>query len=189
MRLHLAKAGCVLFVGMVAACGTTGPVAGKSLAGPCTATPAETEGPFFKAGSPQRTSLIDPGMAGTRLTITGRVLTVGCQPVPGALLDFWQANASGSYDNSGFRLRGHQSTDALGSYSLQTIVPGEYPGRTEHIHVKVAAPGRATLTTQMYFPGASRNQSDPLFNQALVVHVTDSAGGEAATFDFVLNSH
>jgi protocatechuate 3,4-dioxygenase beta subunit len=185
----MAKAICVVFAGMTAACGTAGPVAGKSLPGPCTATPAETEGPFFKAGSPERTSLVDLGMAGTRLTITGRVLTVDCRPVPGAVLDFWQANASGSYDNSGYRLRGHQATDASGSYALQTIVPGEYAGRTEHIHVKVAAPGRAPLTTQVYFPDTSRNQSDPLFNQALVVHLSDSAGGKAATFDFVLNFH
>src|SRR5437868_2244519 len=60
-------------------------------------TPVQTEGPYFKPGSPARASLVEAGMAGTRLTLTGRVLTRTCQPVNGARLDFWQADASGSY--------------------------------------------------------------------------------------------
>jgi protocatechuate 3,4-dioxygenase beta subunit len=126
-------------------------------------------------------------MAGTRLTITGRVLTASCTPVAHALLDFWHADSAGVYDNSGYRLRGHQFTDAAGTYSLQTIVPGEYPGRTPHVHVKVQAPGKAVLTTQLYFPGQARNQQDSIFNAALLMDVHDSAGGKAATFTFVLD--
>jgi hypothetical protein len=61
-------------------------------------------------------------------------------PAANALLDFWQANPNGAYDNTGYTLRGHQYTDANGYYTLTTIVPGIYPGRTEHIHVKVQAP-------------------------------------------------
>jgi protocatechuate 3,4-dioxygenase beta subunit len=148
-------------------------------------TPAQTEGPYFKAGSPAGTSLIEGGMTGTRLLLTGRVLSLACAPVAGATLDFWQANASGVYDNSGYRLRGHQSTDAAGRYSLETIVPGEYPGRTEHIHVKVQVPGKAVLTTQLYFPGVASNQQDSIFDAHLLLSVQDTAAGEAATFDFV----
>src|SRR5438105_4910363 len=70
-------------------------------------TPAETEGPYFKPGSPMRTSLVQAGMSGTRLKLTGRVLTLSCQPVSGVRLDFWQADGSGNYDNSGYRLRGN----------------------------------------------------------------------------------
>ena len=103
-------------------------------------TPAETEGPFYKAGSPETTTLIQDGMAGTPITITGQVLDPNGQPVANALLDFWQADANGNYDNTGYTLRGHQYTDANGSYTLTTIVPGLYTGRTEHIHVKVQAP-------------------------------------------------
>jgi protocatechuate 3,4-dioxygenase beta subunit len=104
------------------------------------------------------------------------------------VLDFWQADGSGSYDNSGFRLRGHQSTDAGGAYTLTTVVPGEYPGRTEHIHVKVAAAGRPVLTTQLFFPGVARNSSDSIFDPALLVRAGGSATGKIASFDFVLQA-
>jgi len=132
-----------------------------------------------------RTSLIESGMTGTRLVLSGRVLTLACAPVAGATLDFWQADAGGTYDNSGYRLRGHQLTDAAGRYYLETILPGEYPGRTEHIHVKVRAPGKAVLTTQLYFPDVARNQQDSIFDPHLLVTMQDTATGKAATFDFV----
>ena len=148
-------------------------------------TPAQTEGPYFKPGSPARTSLIESGMSGTRLVLSGRVLTLACAPVAGATLDFWQADAGGTYDNSGYRLRGHQLTDAAGRYYLETILPGEYPGRTEHIHVKVLAPGKAVLTTQLYFPDVARNQQDSIFDPRLLVTMQNTATGKAATFDFV----
>ncbi len=148
-------------------------------------TPAQTEGPYFKPGSPARTSLIESGMSGTRLVLSGRVLTLACAPVAGATLDFWQADAGGTYDNSGYRLRGHQLTDAAGRYYLETILPGEYPGRTEHIHVKVRAPGKAVLTTQLYFPDVARNQQDSIFDPHLLVTMQNTATGKAAIFDFV----
>jgi protocatechuate 3,4-dioxygenase beta subunit len=124
-------------------------------------------------------------MAGRRLTLTGSVITKTCQPIPRALLDFWQANASGQYDNTGFRLRGHQFTNAEGHYKLETIVPGVYPGRTEHIHVKLTVPGRSTPTTQLYFPGVSLNARDPLFHSELLISVIRDADPLLATFDFV----
>lgn len=149
-------------------------------------TPQQTEGPYFKPRSPERTSLLEPGVSGTRLVISGRVLTPACRPVVRALLDFWQADARGVYDNSGFRLRGHQYSDAEGRFQLETIVPGLYPGRTRHIHVKVQAPDRPALTTQLYFPDEPRNASDAIFNPKLVMAVQDTREGKLATFDFVL---
>jgi hypothetical protein len=153
---------------------------------PATVTPSQTEGPYYKAGSPERTSLLEPGMAGTPLTITGYVLTSDGRPVTGAWLDFWQADASGQYDNRGYTLRGHQYTDADGRFVLETIVPGEYPGRTEHIHVKVQAPNGKVLTTQLYFPGVARNATDGIFNPALLLPIEDTADGKTATFTFVV---
>src|SRR5260370_10660360 len=123
-------------------------------------TPEETEGPYFKPRSPERRSLREPGIEGRHLVLSGLAMTTGCVPLSRAVLDFWQADASGEYDNSGFRLRGHQFTDDQGRYRLETIVPGVYPGRTRHIHVKVHAPGTPILTSQLYFPGEVRNQSD-----------------------------
>ncbi|MFE6287635.1 carbohydrate-binding protein [Streptomyces sp. NPDC057877] len=150
-------------------------------------TPPQMEGPYFKPGSPRRGSLLEAGMPGTRLTVSGYVFGLACRPVAGALLDFWQADANGAYDNTGFRLRGHQFTGADGAFVLTTIVPGLYPGRTRHLHVKVQAPNRPVLTTQLYFPNEPRNNTDSIFDPRLLMTVRDGGGGREGAFDFVLN--
>ncbi|MCS6802234.1 MAG: hypothetical protein RMM58_12485 [Chloroflexota bacterium] len=149
-------------------------------------TPPQTEGPYFTPNSPRRTSLLEPGVNGTPLVLTGRVLSTRCQPVANALLDFWQCDNTGQYDTRGYRLRGHQFTNADGTYRLETIVPGLYPGRTRHIHVKVQAPNRPVLTTQLYFPNEPGNQRDSIFNPKLVMRLSDTSEGKAGAFDFVL---
>jgi protocatechuate 3,4-dioxygenase beta subunit len=150
-------------------------------------TPSLTEGPYFKANSPERASLVDASTAGTRLTITGRVLSTRGQPIAKALLDFWQADANGSYDNAGYMLRGHQFTNGAGQYQLQTVIPGLYPGRTRHIHVKVQAPNGPVLTTQLFFPNEPQNSRDSIYNPKLVLPIKDAAdGSKTATFDFVV---
>ena len=145
-------------------------------------TPEQTEGPFFSPNSPERTSLVDPGMAGTPLTVSGRVLSTDCAALAGALLDFWQADDAGEYDNEGFTLRGHQFSGDDGTFRLETIVPGLYPGRTRHIHVKVQARNGPLLTTQLYFPDEPRNATDGIFDAALVMDV----GGGEGSFEFVV---
>ena len=154
---------------------------------PASLTPSMTEGPFFKAGSPERASLIESSVTGTKLVLTGYVLTADCKPIAHALLDFWQANADGQYDNSGYTLRGHQFTDAAGHYQLETIVPGLYPGRTEHIHVKVKAPNGPVLTTQLFFLGVASSESDSIFDPKLVMSIQTTGAGMAATYNFMLN--
>lgn len=149
-------------------------------------TPPQTEGPYFKRNSPERSNLVEAGMPGTKLTVSGVVYSRSCKVVANALLDFWQADTYGNYDNYGFRLRGHQFTDSAGRFSLSTIVPGLYPGRTRHIHVKVQAPYQRVLTTQLYFPGEPRNQTDTIFDPALLMNVSNGPNGRVATFDFVL---
>ena len=151
------------------------------------ATPAQTEGPYYTPNTPQRTSLLETGMAGVKLIVSGQVLTTNCQPVARALLDFWQADDAGEYDNAGYRLRGHQFADDQGRYTLETVMPGLYPGRTRHIHVKVQAPNQPVLTTQLYFPGEPGNDRDGIFNLALVMDVQDEAGGKTGAFNFVLS--
>ncbi|MFD3530146.1 carbohydrate-binding protein [Streptomyces sp. NPDC058664] len=150
-------------------------------------TPPQTEGPYFKPRSPRRTSLLETGTVGVRLTVSGYVFGLACRPMADVLLDFWQADANGAYDNTGFRFRGHQFTDSRGAFALTTIVPGLYPGRTRHIHVKVQAPGRPVLTTQLYFPGEPRNNTDSIFDPRLLMAVRDAGGAREAAFDFVLN--
>ena len=152
------------------------------------ATLSQMEGPYFKRNSPQRTSLLEPGITGTKIVITGSVLATDCRPIARALVDFWQADAQGVYDNADYRLRGHQFTDEAGRYSLATVVPGLYPGRTRHLHVKVQAPNQPVLTTQLYFPGELSNATDGLFNPHLLMTVQDTTDGKAAMFNFVLDN-
>src|SRR5262249_56486861 len=98
----------VVFVGRKAGAqpGTLPPTPSCVDKGPPTLS--QTAGPFFKPRSPERASLLEPGMRGTRIVVTGAVLSITCRPIPGALLDFWQADDRGEYDSAGFRLRGHQ---------------------------------------------------------------------------------
>lgn len=149
-------------------------------------TPQQTEGPFFTPDSPERTSLLEEGLGGVLLIVSGQVLDTNCQPIPGALLDFWHADANGVYDNVGYTLRGHQFADEEGRYELTTIFPGLYGGRTRHIHVKVQAPNRTVLTTQLYFPDEPDNLTDGIFDERLVMEMLPAEGGVHGQFNFVL---
>jgi protocatechuate 3,4-dioxygenase beta subunit len=155
--------------------------------GDTAATPRETEGPFFKPSSPASADLYEAGIAGRLFELSGLVLSRDCKPVAGALLDFWQANDAGDYDSSGFRLRGHQFTDAGGRYRLRSIVPGAYDRRTRHIHVKVQSPGGRLLTTQLYFPGEPKNSSDSFFRSELLMRTASNGAALTGRFDFVLD--
>jgi protocatechuate 3,4-dioxygenase beta subunit len=147
----------------------------------------QTEGPYFTPNSPERASLLEAGMAGRRLVVTGTVVATDCRPVRRALLDFWQADDAGEYDNQGYRLRGHQFSDARGAWRLETIVPGLYTGRTRHIHVKAQAPDGPVLTTQLYFPGEPENERDGIFSpELLLADVRDAGGARRGSFTFVL---
>jgi protocatechuate 3,4-dioxygenase beta subunit len=150
-------------------------------------TPSETTGPFYKPNSPQRTSLREPDIPGTPMVVRGVVLSATCTPIAHALLDFWHADDQGKYDNTGYRLRGHQFTDDAGRYTLETIMPGLYPGRTRHFHVRVQALNQPILTTQLYFPGEPDNRRDWIFKPALLMKVQGTDAGKVAAFNFVLD--
>ena len=172
----------------------TSPVAGTSAApaatvactAPATPTIAQTEGPYYKPGAPQNADLAAGGMAGTRLTLTGLVVDASCTGIAGARVETWQADSAGRYDNSGTTLRGWVLTDADGRFTIHTIVPGEYPGRTEHIHVKVTPPGGATLTTQVYFPGSAANDGDGIYDPSLDLAITRDGDALVGAYTFVI---
>jgi protocatechuate 3,4-dioxygenase beta subunit len=149
-------------------------------------TPAQTQGPYFTPNSPERTDLREAGIDGTPIVLTGLVLTRSCQPVADALVELWHADDAGEYDNEGFRLRGHQFTAADGSYRFETIVPGLYPGRTRHFHVKYQAPDQPVLTTQLYFPDEPANRRDRIFRPELVMQMAGDPE-RTARFDAVLD--
>jgi len=146
----------------------------------CGLTPAQTEGPFFpeRQRDDEDADLTQGGRAlGKVIFVEGVVTDSNCQPVSGALVEIWQACASGKYDHSGdpntapldpnFQYWGRAVTDASGSYKFKTIVPGAYPAapgwdRPPHIHFKVAKIGFEELTTQLYFKGEKLNVKDKI---------------------------
>src|SRR4026209_2687900 len=86
----------------------------------------QTEGPFFKPRSPERSDLREPGAGGRPLKLLGFVLTRGCRPLPRAVVDLWHADDRGEYDNTGFRYRGHVITGFDGAFRFHTIMPAVY---------------------------------------------------------------
>jgi protocatechuate 3,4-dioxygenase, beta subunit len=118
---------------------------------------------------------------GERIIVHGRVLDGDGRPVPGTLLEIWQANAAGRYQHAvdrhpapldpNFYGAGRCLTDRDGHYRFITVKPGAYPWknhpnawRAMHIHISVFGPAFATrLVTQMYFPGDPLFFQDPIF--------------------------
>ncbi len=118
---------------------------------------------------------------GERMIVSGRVLDEGGKPVTNALVELWQANASGRYkhpvDNHdapldpNFTGFGRVVTDAQGHYRFKTIKPGAYPWRNHynawrpaHLHFSLFGQGFAQrLVTQMYFPGDPLLAFDPMY--------------------------
>lgn len=158
---------------------------------PCSGvlTSPNQEGPYYSFDSPERASLIEPGMAGTPVLILGRVFDQACTPISGAKVDFWLADAQGVYDNIGYRLRGHVFSDENGYYEIESIEPGIYTGRPPHIHVKVFSPqGQELLTTQMYFPGSEGSGDVQAAPDLLVVYLDpDETGRKQVIFNFVVS--
>jgi protocatechuate 3,4-dioxygenase beta subunit len=91
-------------------------------------TVSETEGPFFKPRSPERSDLREPGVRGRQFELSGVVLSRSRRPLRGAVVDFWHADEKGEYDNIGFRYRGHVITGPDGAFCFRTIVPALYSG-------------------------------------------------------------
>ena len=155
------------------------------------ATHAVTEGPFYKPDTPERRMLRDAATAGAPLALRGRVFGEDCRPLAGAVVDVWSCDGNGVYDNDGYRLRGHQFTDAGGAFAFETVKPKDYRNfgihRTPHIHVKVQGRDTKLLTTQLYFPGEALNAQDWFYRDDLLVRLERAApAAYLATFDFVL---
>jgi protocatechuate 3,4-dioxygenase beta subunit len=145
------------------------------------------DGPFFKPNSPQRLDLVEANTKGRLVELGGLVLTRACRPVERALLELWHCDEFGEYDNKSFRYRGHLFTDSEGRYRFRTILPAVYTGRTRHYHVRVQAPGRPLVSTQLYFPNEPGNARDFLFRRELLMRMAEAGDGLAARFDFVLD--
>jgi protocatechuate 3,4-dioxygenase beta subunit len=153
-------------------------------------TPAQTAGPFFTPDAPRRKRLDGADGDGQTLELAGQIVSGDCRPIAGARLDVWHCDASGRYDNEGFRLRGHVLTPEDGSFRLETIKPGAYGGRffsrTPHIHVRITPATGAPLTTQLYFPGEPTNDRDSLYDPRLEMSLNEGSEGLVGRYRFVL---
>ena len=150
-------------------------------------TPAQAEGPFFpvreqpdKDADLTRVRGRQHAAQGDVVRVTGTIRDEAGQPVGNALVDVWQANASGRYAHEAdpnpapldpnFQGWAQLKTDQHGRFALTTIIPGAYPAeegwrRPPHIHFKVARRGYRELTTQMYFAGNDLNAQDRLLQE------------------------
>jgi protocatechuate 3,4-dioxygenase beta subunit len=120
-------------------------------------TPANTLGPYYKKGAPRRESLIEPNDPGSPLLVAGRVRNTDGQALPLASIEVFHSDHQGDYDLEGFRYRGLIPVHSSGEYEFETIMPGQYGGRAQHIHYVITAPGHRQLVTQLYF------ETDPKF--------------------------
>jgi protocatechuate 3,4-dioxygenase, beta subunit len=175
-------------------------------------TLTEVTGPTFLGGwqGPNEADLTRAGSGqpiGERMILAGRVLDEDGRPVPGTLVELWQANSAGRYLHEGdqhdapldpnFTGKGHVVTDADGGYRFLTIKPGSYPWRNsynawrpQHLHFSIFGPAMATrLVTQMYFPGDPLLALDPIYNSTADVEARELSQAEYALgyrFDIVL---
>lgn len=162
--------------------------AGPPCAPDAKVTPAVPADATYKKGAPLRTSLVQPGTAGTPLTLSGTVSGVTCGRIKGATVDVWQADAQGAYDTAGFRLRGRQLTDAEGRFHVETIVPGNAAGRARHLGFHVNVPGKADFWTEVFFPDDPKNAGDGRFRKELAMKMVQAPKGrQAGIFDVVLD--
>src|SRR5262245_2198366 len=153
--------------------GTLVPVAGRADEEAET-TPADIEGPYYKTGAPFRKRLCERDEPGEPLVVSGIVRGPGRVPLANAVVDVWQCDSHGVYDNDDpatdphpYHLRGKFKTDAQGRYTFATVMPKPYKvseehTRPAHIHFKVSAEGHELLTTQLYFEGDPFLKDEPV---------------------------
>jgi protocatechuate 3,4-dioxygenase, alpha subunit len=127
-----------------------------------------TLGPFFPREFAQRASdlavLEGRPVHGEVIEITGRVVQVDGAPLDNLVLEIWQANAEGRYDDPAFFGWGRAATDANGVYRFRTIRPGAPEGRVPHVNFIILFSGLMRhLQTVMFFEGED-NGKDPVFD-------------------------
>lgn len=127
-------------------------------------TPGNTLGPFYRRGAPRKEKLFDSKASGVPLMVTGRVINTEGAALAGAILEVFHADAEGEYDMQGFNYRGEIPVSASGEYRYETVVPGGYGGRAQHIHYVINAPGHRRLVTQLYFANDPKFEGNPDVN-------------------------
>ncbi len=193
-------------------------IVGKSaLAKTCGITPEQTEGPFYPIADQLDKNTDLTKVTGRSVQALGEVCFIAgvvqdefCQPIPGALVEIWQACVTGKYNHPAdpnpakidpnFQYWGRTVTDKNGEYLFKTIVPGAYPAtstwvRPPHIHFKVHLRGYEELTTQMYWKGNPLNKNDRILQsmsmrerELVEVDFSDRRGSPYGQFNLTLKA-
>ena len=193
-------------------------IVGKSaLAKTCGITPEQTEGPFYPIADQLDKNTDLTKVTGRSAQALGEVCFIAgvvqdefCQPIPGALVEIWQACVTGKYNHPAdpnpakidpnFQYLGRTVTDKNGEYLFKTIVPGAYPAtstwvRPPHIHFKVHLRGYEELTTQMYWKGNPLNKNDRILQsmsmrerELVEVDFSDRRGSPYGQFNLTLKA-
>lgn len=161
------------------------PASAQSAAAGGRPTPRQTLGPFYPRNDTERPRDTDADLLvvegdrvrsrGEPLYLTGRVLDRAGQPIAEAIVEIWQCDANAVYHHPAggapaerdpnFQGYGRVQTGTDGAFHFRTIRPVAYPGRTPHIHVRVAPRGASALATQLYLADEPGNARDFLFRQ------------------------
>jgi catechol 1,2-dioxygenase len=175
------------------------------------------EGPYYVPGAPESTKSatlpVRPDEKGTALLFQGQVTEPGGQPLPGAAVEMWHADADGLYSQFApgipeWNLRGKVLAGEDGRFEIRTIQPAPYQIPTDgacgkliaaagwhawrpaHLHLKVSAPGHQLITTQLYFTGDAHLDDDvaSAVKPELVLdpRPADDGRGLQVTYDFAL---
>ncbi|MFQ5567263.1 MAG: protocatechuate 3,4-dioxygenase subunit beta [Paracoccaceae bacterium] len=157
---------------------------GRAATAVCALTPGQVDGPFYPVAIQDQDWDLTRVSGGTGraqgevIEVTGQVLDPDCRPLPGCVIEIWQANVHGRYNHPRDEGKGRPldpnfqgfariPVDKDGRYRFLTIIPGSYAAmgewiRPPHIHFKVHAPFNPSVTTQMYFAGHPLNAKDLL---------------------------
>ena len=174
----------------------------------CGLTVEATEGPYHVSEMPELKAgnLNFTNLPGVPIEISGHVYEGldTAKPLAGAAVEIWHADSAGSYHPNGngpasnykpeeLALRGFVLTDVEGRYRFDTIYPGEYSGRTRHIHFKIRGGNKPELTTQLIVPakpGDSLTFDDDDIAEGLpncqLLSLDETSSPAKATFDFRL---
>lgn len=158
----------------------------ESLQG-CIPTFQDGGGPYYQANTPFRDRISPAENEGDTLVVSGRVLAADCHtPLSDVIVDIWQANESGNYEDEWYR--GRVRTAADGSYQFTTVIPQGYGAgtayRPPHIHFKIWQGDQLLITSQMFLP-ASRAQG---IEEAYIVDLSkDIFGNYKAKHNIILN--
>jgi catechol 1,2-dioxygenase len=180
-------------------------VAGSSGLPASSPTEDDVLGPYYRSGAPFRAKVSPPCVPGTILVIRGQVWSYDTKrPLHRTVIDIWQANAAGHYDNEdpskpppteSFSYRTRVLSNRRGRYEFETILPGAYrmdetTWRSPHVHFRIRALRHLSLVTQLFFEGEPYLDSDPFVKKSLIIPTVEiqspSGSYRAGIFDIVL---